>query len=118
MWPFAGSVILIAFTIITLRFLNPETSLMMLLFCYCGICWWASTYRPQTILYVTEIIILFSLPVVLYIMYKAITSKWFDWSSLRISGGLHVYLAFLDGAGSCDVFLHWVYQYGVVQSRI
>ena len=84
MWPFAGSVILIAFTIITLRFLNPETSLMMLLFCYCGICWWASTYRPQTILYVTEIIILFSLPVVLYIMYKAITSKWFNWSSLRI----------------------------------
>lgn len=86
MWAIAGSIVLIAFATIAIRFLNPEASLTVLLLCFCGICCWTSAHRPQSILFVTEIIMCLNLPVVAYIMYKSLTSQWFVWDAVRILG--------------------------------
>ncbi len=84
MWAIAGSIVLIAFAIIAIRFLNPESSVMILLLIFCGIGCWTATHSSQSILYVIEIVIILSLPVVAYIMYKALTSNWFEWDAVLI----------------------------------
>lgn len=86
MWTIAGSIILISFTMISIRFLNPEASVMIVLLCFCGIGCWAAIHRPQSILYVTEVVICLNLPVIAYIMYKALTSSWFKWDAVLILG--------------------------------
>jgi len=84
MWAIAGSLVLIAFAAIAVRFLNPESSLTILLICFCGISCWAASHRPQSILYVSEIVVCLNLPVIVYILYKALTSNWFEWDAVRI----------------------------------
>lgn len=84
MWGIAGSIILIAFSFITNRFLSPETSPELLLVCFCGICCWASTRKPSAIISVTEVIMLVNLPIVAFIMYKSFSQKLFDWDSVKL----------------------------------
>lgn len=84
MWAISGSIVLIAFATIAIRFLNPEASLTILLFCFCGICCWSSAHEPKSILFVTEIVMWLNAPVIAYIMYKSITSNWFVWDAIRI----------------------------------
>ncbi|TJY43966.1 hypothetical protein E5161_00770 [Cohnella pontilimi] len=84
MWCAAGSIILIAFSHITQRYLNPDMNPNILLLCYCGIGWWAATFRPMAILNAAEIIILVQLPFVLYIMMKTLLNREFDWDELRV----------------------------------
>ncbi|WP_217593693.1 hypothetical protein [Cohnella sp. GbtcB17] len=84
MWIISGSIIIIAFSFITNRYLSPETSPQLLLICFCGICSWASTRKASSIISVTEIIILVNLPIVAFIMYKSFSQKLFDWDSVKI----------------------------------
>lgn len=84
MWGVAGSIIIITFSVITNRFLSPETSPEFLLICFCGICCWASTRKSSAIISVTEIVILLNLPIVAFIMYKAYTQKYFEWDAVKV----------------------------------
>jgi len=84
MWGIAGSIIIVAFSFITNRFLSPETSPRLLLLCFCSICCWASTRKASAIISVTEIVIVLNLPIVAFIMYKSYIQKHFDWDSVKI----------------------------------
>jgi hypothetical protein len=84
MWCAAGSIIVIAFAQITQRYLNPDMNPTLLLLCYCGIGWWAATFRPMAILNAAEIIIIVQLPFVVYIMLKTIGHPMFDWDEIRV----------------------------------
>ncbi|WP_123040312.1 GerAB/ArcD/ProY family transporter [Cohnella candidum] len=84
MWAIAGAVILISFSMITLRFLNPEANATVLLLCYCTVGAWSARFRPVAILNLAEFIIVLNSPFVLYIMFKTLSSPWFDWDSVKI----------------------------------
>ncbi|MFB9328735.1 GerAB/ArcD/ProY family transporter [Paenibacillus aurantiacus] len=84
MWAISGSIILIAFSFIVVRFLSPETSHMLILVCFCCMCCWAATRRPLAIIGILEVIMLINIPLVIFIMGKSVSSPFIEWDSVRI----------------------------------
>ncbi|WP_276352343.1 GerAB/ArcD/ProY family transporter [Cohnella caldifontis] len=84
MFAIAGSLILIAFSMVTLRFLSPETNPAVMLLCYCGLGCFAACFRPSAILNINEIVLLVNFPFIFYIMYKSVTSRDIDWDSIQV----------------------------------
>jgi hypothetical protein len=84
LWASGGSLILIAFSMITLRFLSPETNPAIMLLCFCGLGCFAASFRPTAILNACEIVMLVNAPFVFYILYKSITSRNLDWDSILV----------------------------------
>jgi hypothetical protein len=84
MWTIAGSIILVAFSSISIRFLSPETNPAFMLMFYCAFGCYAASFRPTTVLNMAELIILLNLPFVAFIMYKLISSPYFEWDSIQV----------------------------------
>lgn len=84
MWLTAGYIVLNLFTQITLRYINPEASLLMIatLFALLGV--WGATRPSFTVLYVMEILIILCSPLIAFILYKAITNEYVRWDAIQV----------------------------------
>ncbi|CAM5219656.1 Spore germination protein OS=Ureibacillus acetophenoni OX=614649 GN=SAMN05877842_1194 PE=3 SV=1 [Ureibacillus acetophenoni] len=84
-WFVAGLITLLTFTILLIRFLTPEMSLVMgtvmiLLFVTLG-CF----MKADKVMYTVEIIFLLTLPVILFIFFKAYTSEYMEWDYVKVA---------------------------------
>ncbi|MEE6451667.1 GerAB/ArcD/ProY family transporter [Gottfriedia acidiceleris] len=77
MWMIAGAFVLISFGYITRLYLTPELNLGVLLSFFLAIVIFGANNQTKSILNVIEIIVLVTAPVVVFIIYKSMTSKYF-----------------------------------------
>lgn len=82
MWFAAGSIVVVAFSHITLRFLNPNASLTNMVLCFVLVGCWTATFSSSAILFGLEIILLIALPIQGFIIYKAFQNEAFDWNAV------------------------------------
>lgn len=83
MWFTAGSIVLVAISHITIRFLNPNVSLQTMVLCFVLVGCWTATFSSLAILSGLEIILLVALPVQAFIIYKAYITQSFEWDAVR-----------------------------------
>ncbi|MBP1154181.1 MULTISPECIES: GerAB/ArcD/ProY family transporter [unclassified Paenibacillus] len=82
MWFIAGAIIIVSFSLITERYVNPEISKsLLLLFSVVVICW-SSTRTSLAIINVLEIGLLLSIPFIMFISYKAMSHEMLDWDAI------------------------------------
>lgn len=84
MWATAGAIVLITFTGVTSRVLNPEMNNMILILFFCIIGCWAATRRSTSLINGLEIIIIVTLPIVVFIVFKALSTSLFYWDSVAV----------------------------------
>lgn len=84
-WFVAGLITLFTYSILLIRFLTPETSLLMaslmiLLFVIFG-CF----MKADRVLYTVEIMFFLTIPIILFIFYKAYTSEQIEWDYVKVA---------------------------------
>ncbi|TLS48807.1 hypothetical protein FE782_28525 [Paenibacillus antri] len=82
LWFAAGSIALVAISLIAIRFINPDVSVTVLLFVFITVGCWAATRSSLAILYILEIGLLMSTPIIALIWFKAFQNEMFDWNAV------------------------------------
>ncbi|XRG79362.1 GerAB/ArcD/ProY family transporter [Rossellomorea sp. GAMAL-10_SWC] len=77
MWLAAGAFVLISFTYITVLYLTPELNMKYVLAFFLVIVIFGANTHTKSILNVIEIMVLVATPIVFFIVYKAMSSKYF-----------------------------------------
>ncbi|MGG4454399.1 GerAB/ArcD/ProY family transporter [Brevibacillus porteri] len=85
LWIVAGGLVLIAFSYIAKMFLNPSIPIEQLLFCLIIVSCYAATRSTAAINYLSEIILIFILPIVVFILFKALQSETFEWNAIMVT---------------------------------
>ncbi|MFC5447726.1 GerAB/ArcD/ProY family transporter [Paenibacillus aestuarii] len=84
MWLAAGSIVLISYCHIIQRFVNPDFNLFLLIAFIGMVCAWTATNPSKTVLYITEIVLLLNLPIIIFIVFKAILSENMNWDAVKV----------------------------------
>jgi len=82
LWFIAGLLILVAFAIISERFINPEIPKWMFLLCSSAVVCWGATRRTTSIMSMLEVGIVLSLPLVALITFQALSDEMLDWDAI------------------------------------
>jgi hypothetical protein len=82
MWVAAGSIVIVAFTLIIKQVLSPDISRTLLLFGSIIIICWAATRTSYAIMNVLEIGLLLSMPFTAFIIMKTMSSPFMDWDAV------------------------------------
>ncbi|QHW30612.1 GerAB/ArcD/ProY family transporter [Paenibacillus rhizovicinus] len=82
-WLSASSLSLNTFSVLINRFFNPDTSSMIVLIVMCLTCMYGATRSLLTIIFVLEIGLIFSAPIILFVFFKAIHNKNMEWDAIR-----------------------------------
>ncbi|MBU5671219.1 hypothetical protein [Paenibacillus brevis] len=81
-WFVAGSIMLLSFVDITLRFISPDISARAVMTGFLILVVGASRFKTTSILYATEIVLLLSFPAMVFILIKALINPAFNWDSV------------------------------------
>lgn len=84
MWFTAGGIIVIAYSRIIQRFVNPEFNLFVLIGFFLTVCCWLASGKSRSILYMAEIILVLNVPFIILLLFKAVTSPELDWDAVRV----------------------------------
>ncbi|PYI56892.1 hypothetical protein [Paenibacillus flagellatus] len=79
MWFVAGGIVVYAFSDLTQRFVLPDTRLQLLLLLYGSAVAWCASRSSRTVLYVMEIMLTVSVPLIAFVLYKTIANEYFSW---------------------------------------
>ncbi|MCK9860196.1 GerAB/ArcD/ProY family transporter [Paenibacillus sp. ATY16] len=79
MWFISGMVVVTSYAIIMTRYMLPELSPVWLAAFFLLIICWCASQSTKTVLYLMEIVLLVSVPLVLIILFKAVTSEYMNW---------------------------------------
>lgn len=83
MWFIAGGlIVLVSFTIIIKRFILPETPSEIIIILFMTVVCWCASRPTKTILYLLEIVMVLNLPLITFILYKAMTNKYMNWYAI------------------------------------
>lgn len=82
MWFWAAIAGILSLVVITLRYINPDIpdSTLVILFTIFTV--WIIRFKSTTILYSLEILLIFSVPIILFIMFKSYSSNQVTWNSV------------------------------------
>lgn len=83
MWFIAGLITLVTFTFLLIRFLTPEMPILQISFTIIFSVIFGCLMRTERVLYTIEIILLITFPLILFIFYKAYSSKSLEWDYVR-----------------------------------
>ncbi|WP_219836031.1 hypothetical protein [Paenibacillus sp. R14(2021)] len=86
MWFTASSITLYAYAVLINRFLNPDTSSLVVLGFLVIVCVYGSTRSMLTIIFVLEMGLLLSAPLILFILFKAARNPLLDWDAIQTIG--------------------------------
>lgn len=84
MWFSAGGMVLVSYCRIVQRFVNPDLNLFILIGFVGLACALAANNNSQTVLYILEIILIVNLPLIGFILFKALTNTNMDWGAVRV----------------------------------
>lgn len=84
MWIAAGSFVVVSYARIIQRFVNPDFNLLTLLAFFLIVSAWVAAGSSRSVLYLMEIVIIINLPLIVFILYKAIRSQSMDWDAVRV----------------------------------
>ncbi|WP_244163251.1 GerAB/ArcD/ProY family transporter [Paenibacillus pectinilyticus] len=80
----AGGLVLINFAFIISRYLNPETPSYILLLLFVIVVCFGAMQSSKTVLYTAEIVLLLSLPLLFFLILKALTNKHMNVDAIRV----------------------------------
>lgn len=83
LWFVAGLITLITFTFLLIRYLSPEMPIMQICLTIILSVIFGCLMKTQRVLFTTEIILLITSPLILFIFYKAYTSPNLEWDFVR-----------------------------------
>ncbi|MDN3015987.1 GerAB/ArcD/ProY family transporter [Paenibacillus sp. BSR1-1] len=86
MWMASGTFALVSYSYVVKLYLNPEMNLLLILGFLLFIIIFGASKKTDSILYLTEIIIVIAAPMVAFILFKAITSKFFYFDHIKRMG--------------------------------
>lgn len=78
-WFLAGLTSLITYTFIIKRFLTPDMPLIQITIVFLIVVSFGILMKSISVLYALEVILLFTLPLILFFIFKALTSDEFEW---------------------------------------
>ncbi|MDD9270095.1 GerAB/ArcD/ProY family transporter [Paenibacillus sp. GCM10023248] len=81
MWFLAGALTLIAFSEITKKYINPDVSSMYIVFAFIVVVGLIARLSSDSVLYCMEILILTNVPIIGWVLYKAITNTYMDYDA-------------------------------------
>ncbi|UJF32366.1 hypothetical protein [Paenibacillus hexagrammi] len=84
MWYLAGLITLLAFADITRSFINPETNNFQVLGVFFVVVLAISTMKSDKVLYTVEILLVFSVPFILFLLGKSFFNKYLSYDSILI----------------------------------
>lgn len=85
LWFVAGLITLIRYTFLIITFLMPETSIYIILFSFLIILPYGVTMKSNSVLYLSEIILVLLLPVFIFILIKAYSSPEVNWDFAKVA---------------------------------
>ncbi|WP_162848560.1 GerAB/ArcD/ProY family transporter [Paenibacillus nanensis] len=86
MWLIAGLIVLITFSRILQRFLDPDIDILILRIFLILICSFLAAGSSRSILYTAEIVILLHVPFVALLLVKALGHEYMDWEAVKAVG--------------------------------
>lgn len=81
-WFAAGSIMLLSFVDITLRFISPDIQAKAIMIGFLILVVGASRIKATSILYATETVLMLSFPAIVFILVKALINPAFNWDSV------------------------------------
>jgi hypothetical protein len=82
-WFSLGTAIVNSISIIIVRFFNPGIKLTILVIFFVLICIWAATRPSRTLLFGQEIIMVLTLPLLIFMLAKSYSNNLLDWDAIR-----------------------------------
>ncbi len=110
---FSGWILLLAFTDITRTFINPEMTRFTILTIFLLVVGFGVLLKTEKVLYALEILTLISLPFILVIFFKAYTSPYLNWDSIRVVFTHVNELPTLSSLGSVTFSLYGFYNISI-----
>jgi len=80
----AGALVLLNFAFIISRYLNPRTPMALLLLLFVSVVCFGALQASKTVLYMVEIMLILSLPLLVFLIIKAITNKQMNYDSVQV----------------------------------
>ncbi|WP_310551073.1 GerAB/ArcD/ProY family transporter [Paenibacillus glufosinatiresistens] len=82
LWLLAGMVTLLSFVDITQRFISPDTGTYMVMAGFLVLVCLCCRLDPLSILYALETLLVVTLPIILYSLFKALSNPYFEWNAV------------------------------------
>ncbi|MEK3722962.1 GerAB/ArcD/ProY family transporter [Paenibacillus sp. FSL H8-0034] len=79
-----GGLVLINFTFIISRYLNPDTPSYILLLLFVSVVCFGAMQSSKTVLYSAEIVLILSVPLLLFLIIKALTNKHMNYDTVKV----------------------------------
>lgn len=83
-WFLAGLITLLVFTDIAKLFINPDMSSLFIILLFSISVGYGALSESKIVLFILEIILIFSLPFMIFVFWKAYTNHYFSWDAVRI----------------------------------
>lgn len=83
LWFVAGLITLITFTFLLIRYLSPEMPIIMICLTLIFAVIFGCILKTDRVLYTVEMILIITCPLILFIFFKAYTSKFLNWDFVR-----------------------------------
>lgn len=84
-WLSAGLITLITFTFMIKRFLTPDMSILLIASLFLIFISYGVLMRTDSVLYTIETVLIFSIPLVIFLLYKAYRSPEFSWDFVGVA---------------------------------
>lgn len=82
MWLWAAITALLSLVVITLRYINPDIPDIILVIVFTIFIIWIIQLKSTTVLYTLEILLIFSVPFIVMVMFKSYSSNYITWNSV------------------------------------
>ncbi|MBB6734997.1 GerAB/ArcD/ProY family transporter [Cohnella zeiphila] len=82
----AGCISLLSIADTSIRYISPETPLVMGIFMFLIVICMAAVHRTKQVLYLVEIILFIDVPLILFIIVKAFWNRSYDWDAVATVG--------------------------------
>ncbi|CAM4099238.1 GerAB/ArcD/ProY family transporter [Lederbergia lenta] len=88
-WYFAGLIVILIYTVITIRFLTPEMPIFVIFLAFLLIVTYGVYMSTDKILYFSEIVFIISMPFIFFVLLKGYASTDLNWDYIRVAA-LHI----------------------------
>ncbi|MFC4102774.1 hypothetical protein [Paenibacillus xanthanilyticus] len=83
MWIIGPSIAVVSYAVLINRFINPDTSPILVLVLLCVVCLYAATRPTMTIIFLIEMGLVLNLPLILFILFKAVRNDAINWDAIH-----------------------------------
>ncbi|RUT30581.1 hypothetical protein EJP77_12195 [Paenibacillus zeisoli] len=82
LWYIAGLITLIAFVDVTMRYITSDVSPLLIMVGFLVVVCLAIRVTAESILYALEVVIIINVPIIIYVLFKALLNPMFSWDAV------------------------------------